>query len=292
MEDFKQAKQAREDGWLQLVDGADVRQRESCPPEPRPLTAGNQACWMLTSHPKVGKLLENGDGNNFSLSTTGLLLSPPRRGAFSRVVEVCHRRIWVDNKDTLWEGQESKIPPRSSLEAKLFHRNVTLFQARRGSGEFVGGALVQGFDVPAAMLELPFVGTAHKAGEMPEVRAEEFMPVGYVDCFATERGSRAGAPLWAAIRRLPFCVVALHTVLTERTVEFWRSCGLHRADVESEGEQKAFRDSVQLHSQGRVELHIQKVAEALPKSALPLFVWVNSEAIETWRPRADAAADD
>lgn len=294
MQSSRASSKAQQDGWVQLVDCTDVRQRESSAPEPRPFMPDSEASWMLTAHPTMGKLLRRCDGQT-SLDTPGLLLSAARRGLYSRVMEVCHRRIWVDNKDTLWEGKESKIPPRSTHEAKLFNKNVTVFHARRGTGECVGGALVQQFDVKAMLLQLPFVGTVigqQKTTASSEAEAKEFMPVGYIDCFATERGSHAGPALWAAIRRLPFCVLACHSVLTERTVEFWRSCGMHHADVESEADRKAFRDAMQLHSEGRAELLLEHLVEALPKSALPLFVWANNDAAGEWRPQADDVLSD
>merc|ERR1719343_1523301 len=102
-----------------------------------------EGVWMLQQHQTLGKLmrrLEEGEG--CSLASPNLLICRGRLGIYRRVIEVCHRRIWRDNLHELWDGEEDKLPPIETLEAKLFHPGVTVLHARRGGG-FKGGAILE-----------------------------------------------------------------------------------------------------------------------------------------------------
>lgn len=232
-----------DDNWVRLPAGADARVRQKAGTAPRPehipQNADGRGAWLMVDHVVHKRLIEPVPpdwlaGGARGLGAPDLLLTPARRGVYVRVCGICQRRIWAENVDTLWEGKEERLCGVETLEAKLFQRGVTVFHARKG-GRFVGGAIVR-----TARMKV-WLEVRYENGDVIPVShddecSSQSMEVTYVDCAATEVGSRVGRDLWQAICGLPTALVALHSIPVPETVEFWKSRGARFFDSERESD--------------------------------------------------------
>merc|ERR1712039_290185 len=109
--------------------------------------------------------------------------------------------------------------------------------------------------------------------------------VGYVHCCATEPRSQLGKELWQKVCSLAaqrkILVVACHSILLQGTVDFWRAQGMRKMDVDDATDKSEFRQRVHFRSQGMLHLELESLVQALPKSALPLFVWINAPSLDS-----------
>eukprot|EP00747_Dinoflagellata_sp_TGD_P013339 gnl/TRDRNA2_/TRDRNA2_122460_c3_seq1.p1 gnl/TRDRNA2_/TRDRNA2_122460_c3~~gnl/TRDRNA2_/TRDRNA2_122460_c3_seq1.p1 ORF type:complete len:120 (+),score=31.79 gnl/TRDRNA2_/TRDRNA2_122460_c3_seq1:352-711(+) len=57
---------------------------------------------------------------------------------------------------------------------------------------------------------------------------------------------------------------------------------MRKYDPDDAKDQGQFAAQITMLSQGLLNLQLKDIAEAVPQSALPLFVWVNDRVIEQW----------
>mmetsp|Transcript_113877 Transcript_113877/g.254173 ORF Transcript_113877/g.254173 Transcript_113877/m.254173 type:complete len:434 (-) Transcript_113877:75-1376(-) len=212
--------------------------------------------WMRVEHEDFGQLLRRCRKRTGGLGK-GCVLSEGRLRCYNEVVDLCHKRIFEDNLDELWEGDRSRLPSREVLEAKLFSGDIQVIHAKVNA-KFAGGAIVKEIRVRVN------TGVEFKGG---------ITTVGYVeDCAAVER-SHAGSEIWGAIASMDFMCVACHSILLQGTVDFWRRRGFTRFDPGSDASCNQFKDLVNVRTLGKVHCSLKEFAKALPKSALPLFIY-------------------
>jgi hypothetical protein len=302
--------QRRLDSWVQLSLNFDVRMRKSASEvaeerepfwsptviepslvscsEPEETTTEDAAAalsskeqgqthqaegWMLVEHPSHGTLLRR--SRKFNGGLERCVVTKERARIYRDVVNLCHRRIYEENLEELWEGDIDRMPTAKSLEAKLFDTNTRILHVAV-NGTFAGGAIMKEFSVKAYALggnSAAFNFSSHtNDGSIPG-RAM----VSYVDSCAAEPGLRAGSALWKRISRTPCVCIACHSILLQSTVDFWQSCGMRRLDPDNEADCRTFAQSILMITVGQVAMKLTDLAKALPKSKLPLFVWVNKE---------------
>jgi len=211
------------------------------------------------------------------------LVRTERRQIYQEVIELCHNRIYEENLEGLWDGERSKLPTPKSLEAKLFDASTTVLHACKDD-ELVGGAIVK-----ECLIKALAVSSTAGALSLGKDRAglegcPGRTPVGYMDSCAAEPGSHAGSALWELVSKMCFVCVACHSILLQKTVDFWQSRGMRRFDPDSSKDCDEFRSLVIVHTQGKLICELPDLVEALPASRLPLFVWVS--------PRSAEAQDD
>merc|ERR1719210_413997 len=107
--------------------------------------------WMLVAHPSHGQLLRRARKRKGGLGT-GCVLSELRQRLYNEVVDLCHRRIYEENYETLWDGERDKMPTRDSVEAKLFDGHITVLHVSV-EGKFSGGAIIKQFSIRARQVE-------------------------------------------------------------------------------------------------------------------------------------------
>eukprot|EP00913_Durusdinium_trenchii_P018450 g17333.t1 len=73
---------------------------------------------MLVEHPEYGQLLRRARKRKGGLAS-GCVLSPERLQMYQQVVELCHRRIYKENLESLWDGEADKLPTMESIEAAV-----------------------------------------------------------------------------------------------------------------------------------------------------------------------------
>lgn len=226
--------------------------------------------WMMVTHPTLGQLLRRCRKRRGGLEG-GCLLSQERRELYRQVVSLCHKRIFEDNLESLWEGEREKMPTREALEAKLFDSNVTVIHATV-EGHFAGGAIIKEVPVRAYGGESGInvgVATAQQSHSCPGRTL-----VGYVDCCAAEPGLHAGSAIWDAISGMSFLCVACHSILLQGTVAFWSGRGLRRFDPSSRQDGEEFSSAILMRTHGTVKCELPDLQKALPASKLPLFIWI------------------
>eukprot|EP00930_Biecheleria_cincta_P041673 TRINITY_DN28602_c0_g1_i2.p1 TRINITY_DN28602_c0_g1~~TRINITY_DN28602_c0_g1_i2.p1 ORF type:complete len:255 (-),score=50.74 TRINITY_DN28602_c0_g1_i2:30-761(-) len=193
----------------------------------------------------------------------GCLISEQRLRYYREVIDLCHRRIFEDNLDTLWEGDRGKLPAKDALEAKLFHGNTSVVHVIK-EGECVGGAILKRILVKAFSRD----------DSLDVYENPGFAAVAYIEDFATVAGSHTGGDMWRAICRLNVACVACHSVLLPDTVDFWRSRGMVRYDSSKDENCKSFEKDFTLSTFGKVHCLLPDLEQALPASNLPLYVWL------------------
>eukprot|EP00434_Breviolum_minutum_P008342 symbB.v1.2.007361.t1/scaffold451.1/size378644/7 len=150
-------------------------------------------------------------------------------------------------------------------------------------GKFTGGALVKELLVKARHVEgSSNLNLAAPAHHHPGTTAEILgtTTVGYIDSMASEQQTRSGRVMWDFITGMSFICVACHSILLQKTVDFWQARGMKHMDPANEKDCTAFRQMVMVHTMGKVICELKDLQEALPKSKLPLFVWVPSRFTE------------
>ncbi|CAJ1398892.1 unnamed protein product [Effrenium voratum] len=124
----------RQGDWVELVQDCEVRfkKREGAEQvaaiNPLRRHKAGQAraqapteAWMLVEHPSFGQLLRRARKRKGGLSH-GCVLSPERHTMYQQVIELCHKRIYKENLDSLWDGEADKLPSVESLEARVYTR--------------------------------------------------------------------------------------------------------------------------------------------------------------------------
>eukprot|EP00435_Cladocopium_sp_Y103_P052562 s251_g16.t1 len=120
----------RHGDWLELVQDCEVRFKKRESPE-QPITAvnplrrhkdgkrrsksGAQTAWMMVEHPELGQLMRRARKRKGGLGS-GCVLSPERLQMYQEVVELCHRRIYKENLESLWDGEAEKLPTLETIE--------------------------------------------------------------------------------------------------------------------------------------------------------------------------------
>lgn len=225
--------------------------------------------WMMIRHPELGQLLHRCE--NWSGELASCVVAEDRLALYRAVVELCHRRIFEDNLESLWEGDRAKLPTPRSLEAKLFDASATVIHATVDD-EVAGGAILKEVFVLAHAGESGVnvgVATAHQSHTCPGT-----MAVGYIDSFAAEVGLHAGSAIWQAVAGMPFVCVACHSILLPSTVGFWHARGMRRYEPSSRDDREAFTSAILLRTQGTVKCELADLCKALPARKLPLLVWI------------------
>eukprot|EP00931_Biecheleriopsis_adriatica_P062490 TRINITY_DN37679_c0_g1_i2.p1 TRINITY_DN37679_c0_g1~~TRINITY_DN37679_c0_g1_i2.p1 ORF type:complete len:895 (+),score=165.17 TRINITY_DN37679_c0_g1_i2:47-2731(+) len=241
------------------------------------LAATPLKAWMLVERSDLGQLLRRARKRKGGLS--GCVLAEERRRMYLEVIELCHRRIYKENLEALWDGEADKLPTQESLEGKLFDADTSVIHITN-AGRLAGGALVKEISVKAKQVEGSSnlsLGSPH-AGTSPELHGHT--TVGYIDMCASEPGTGGGRALWDFVCGMKFVCVACHSILLQKTVDFWQARGMKHMDPSSEKDCDAFRKLVMVHTMGKVVCELSDLQEALPKSKLPLFVWVPSRFTE------------
>lgn len=287
----------RHGDWLELVQDCEVRFKKRESPE-QPITAvnplrrhkdgkrrskssGAQTAWMMVEHPELGQLMRRARKRKGGLGS-GCVLSPERLQMYQEVVELCHRRIYKENLESLWDGEAEKLPTLETIEAKLFDEEMEVLHVTQ-DGKFTGGALVKELSVKARHVEgssnLNLAAPAHHhPGTSTEILGTT--TVGYIDSMASEEKTQSGRVMWDFITGMPFICLACHSILRQKTVDFWQARGMRHMDPSNEKDCTAFRQLVMVHTMGKVICELKDLQEALPKSKLPLFVWVPSRFTE------------
>lgn len=246
--------------------------------EEEPSAASTAKAFMLVEHRTLGQLLRRARKRKGGLDK-GCVLGEPRGGMYREVIELCHRRIYRENLDGLWDGDVDKLPTEETLEGKLFDVNVTVIHVTL-EGVFAGGAIVKKFRVRAKQLEgstnLNLSGTS--PGNSQEIPGHT--SVGYIDSCAAEPGTRIGRAIWDTIIGMKVMCVACHSILLQKTVDFWQARGMLHLDPSSDKDCDTFRRLVMVHTMGKVVCELTDLQETLPKSKLPLFVWVPAKFAE------------
>lgn len=281
--------------WVELMQDAEVRFRKRDSSE-QPITAVNPLRrhkdgkllskadslvqgWMLVEHPEYGQLLRRARKRKGGLAS-GCVLSPERLQMYQQVVELCHRRIYKENLESLWDGEADKLPTMESIEAKLFDEEMEVLHVTQ-EGKFTGGALVKELSVKARHVE----GSSNLNLQAPSSTGTQgeilgTTTVGYIDSMASELQTQSGRVMWDFITGMSFICIACHSILRQKTVDFWQARGMKHMDSSSEKDCTAFRQMVMVHTMGKVICELKDLQEALPKSKLPLFVWVPSRFTE------------
>lgn len=235
---------------VELVDAADggTRLRLS-----RVSNEEYRVKWVVASIEKYGVMLEKLPDD---VDISCCLVAGPFLAMYNDVTWICHKRIWEDNVDTLWEGDRGRMPSRRTITAKLL-RPATMVLHATALGEFVGGAIVRAVSVPS-------LSRGYK----------EESTVVYLDSCATVPGNSAGKAMWQELTKMPGVLLALHSIPLESTISFWFARGMKQVDPNSLGHQQWITDELMARSGGLVDIRLSDLAAALPRSSLPLFVYV------------------
>merc|ERR1712187_393583 len=90
--------------------------------------------------------------------------------------------------------------------------------------------------------------------------------VAYIDSAAAMSGRGIGKAIWDAIQRMRFICVTCHSILLQKTVDFWQACGMRRMDPSSEKDCEDFRRAMLVHTTGKVLVELADVVRELPTS--------------------------
>lgn len=229
--------------------------------------------WMLEESKQHGQLLRRCRKRKGGLGN-GCVISEQRLLAYREVVDLCHRRIYEENLEGLWDGEREKLPTKESVEAKLFDGNTTVIHVTVDS-RMTGGAIIKEFSVRAKQLEgnsnINLMSTTTKGS------TEETMgttTVCYIDSCASEPGSGSGRRIWDFVSSMKFACVACHSILLQDTVDFWQARGMRRRDPAKQSDCEEFQRMILVHTLGKVVCELKDLQQALPSSKLPLFVWI------------------
>jgi len=221
--------------------------------------------WMLVNHHELGELLRPCEEAPAGLDSS-CALSEERGAMYRDVLGLIHRRIYKDNLEALWEGDEEKLPSLATLERKLFEGDISVIHATVGD-TFAGGAIFKTLQV-RAKAGSDIYNTEDDSG------IEGHTTVGYIDSLAAVPGSHVGSAIWSAIAAMDIVCVACHSILLESTVAFWKSRGLLCYDASREEDRRMFKDGLRVQTFGRVVCELTDLEAALPPSKLPLMVWM------------------
>jgi len=248
------------------------------PPSKLQATVGE--LWMMVQHQELGALLRQraapeatGRRKGGASLEPGCALSDERSRLYRDVVNLCHKRIYEENLDSLWEGEREKLPTSQSLEAKLFDRHTTVMHVAVNR-RCVGGAILK----EHAVLAHTGSGGANVAAAATEQshQVPGRATVSYIDSCAAEPGSHAGTVIWGHLREMRHILcIACHPILLPETVHFWASCGMRRYDPEKAEDCQEFAAAVLMRTHGTVACRLEDVAKALPPSKLPLYIWIS-----------------
>ncbi|CAE7875451.1 mdlA, partial [Symbiodinium sp. KB8] len=130
----------RKGNWVELTQDSDVRFKKREGGGDPPIAAMNNLrrhkvsptgtassstalvpeseAWMLVEHPNFGQLLRRARKRKGGLGH-GCVLTEQRLMMYQQVIEVCHRRIYKENLDSLWDGEADKLPSQDSLETGI-----------------------------------------------------------------------------------------------------------------------------------------------------------------------------
>eukprot|EP00747_Dinoflagellata_sp_TGD_P168425 gnl/TRDRNA2_/TRDRNA2_194761_c0_seq1.p1 gnl/TRDRNA2_/TRDRNA2_194761_c0~~gnl/TRDRNA2_/TRDRNA2_194761_c0_seq1.p1 ORF type:complete len:362 (-),score=72.30 gnl/TRDRNA2_/TRDRNA2_194761_c0_seq1:8-1063(-) len=215
--------------------------------------------WIAARHDDYGELLVELPKEEHEAGLGGCLVAKPFLEMYTNVTELCYKRIYEENMQELWGGNRDRMPSLGAVTAKLMRPNTVVLHAT-AEGSFVGGAIVTGLRVPSTSCGL-----------------REESAVIYVDSLATLRGSKAGKALWKAIIAMPAAVLALHSIPLESTTNFWTSCGMRLVDPSNAAHRDRLADELVCKSGGLVEIELDDLCGVLPRSELPLFLFVMPE---------------
>ncbi|CAE7231065.1 unnamed protein product [Symbiodinium natans] len=139
---------------------------------------------------------------------------------------------------------------RGRTGAKLFDEEMQVLHTTT-EGKFSGGALVKEIIVRAKHLE----GSSnlnlnvYYPGTSEEVLGTT--TVGYIDSLASEPKTGGGRAMWDFISGMNFICIACHSILLQKTVDFWQARGMQHMDPSSEKDCNAFRQLVMVHTMGK-----------------------------------------
>jgi len=290
----------RQDHWVQLVEDSDVRFRKNggkdvssvnailarkvhdnqlgSPPLRDQSMPPTQA-WMMVEHPQHGQLLRRARKRKGGLGN-GCIISEARLGIYREVIDLCHQRIYEENLEGLWDGERDKLPEKDVLEAKLFDGNTKVIHVT-SEGSFAGGAIIKSVQVKAVQLEgnvMNLAGSSARVAGSDGIQGKT--TVGYIDSAAAVPRKGAGKTIWDSIANMRFVCVTCHSILLQKTVDFWQACGMRRMEASKEADCKEFKRQVLVHTMGKVVCELADLEAALPSSKLPLFVYVPSRLSE------------
>lgn len=180
-------------------------------------------------------------------------LRADRQQMYVEVLSLCRQRIYLENLNTLWEGDRSKLPSLESLESKLFHPSSRVMHVSR-QGKFVAGAVLKELSVRGAS-------------------------ICYIDMCAAQPRSHGGSDVWEALKSMGYACITCHPVLVQGTVDFWQGKGMRKFESSTEKDCEEFRR--QIWATSGVKLELTEVEACLPQSKLPLFVFVSSQFVKS-----------
>mmetsp|Transcript_27012 Transcript_27012/g.46883 ORF Transcript_27012/g.46883 Transcript_27012/m.46883 type:complete len:921 (+) Transcript_27012:86-2848(+) len=259
-----------------MAYNAGVREEDKEDKEDKPRQNPRVSGWMLTKSELYGQMLRRVRKRKGGLE--GCIVSEQRASIYREVIELCHRRIYQENLEELWENNIDLMPTIKSIEAKLFERYITIVHAAVNN-RFAGGAIVKKTWIKAGMLDGRASALCGEVSDGALVRGR--CPVLYIDSCSSEPGTHAGSSIWKVVSQMPSLCVACHSVLLQSTVDFWQSKGMIRMDPISEKDCRSFSEQLRLHSVGTLVASLPDLAAKLPSSKLPLFVWINAKCVAT-----------
>jgi len=224
--------------------------------------AGREA-WVMVESTSLGQLLRRCERLPGSMSDC--VVGRERLMLYREVIQLCHRRIYSENLESLWAGDHQRLPTPESLEAKLLDVDAKVLHVANG-GRICGGAIIREVAVRAKQLQ--------GAGDVRPTRAT----VCYIDMCAAEPGSHAGSAVWAVLSQGAYACITCHPIMLQDTVDFWQSRGMRRFDPSDEKDCETFSKQVLTHT-GTLCCELTDVQEALPNSKLPLFVFISTRFI-------------
>lgn len=165
----------------------------------------------MVEHPELGQLMRRARKRKGGLGS-GCVLSPERLQMYQEVVELCHRRIYKENLESLWDGEAEKLPTLETIEAKLFDEEMEVLHVTQ-DGKFTGGALVKELSVKARHVEgssnLNLAAPAHHhPGTSTEILGTS--TVGYIDSMASEEKTQSGRVMWDFMHALHLPGLSFH----------------------------------------------------------------------------------
>jgi len=226
--------------------------------------------WMLARHHHLGSLIEkcsSWDGH----FTDECAVSWQRFKIYHEVLELCHKRVFRENLEDLWDGDQTKLPSLRSLEAKLFDGRTSVVHLSL-KGTLAAGAILKVIPVRALVKEIPGMdlyktGNSGRAGHMH---------ICYIDCCAAVPGAGAGRMIWDIVSKIPVFLVACHSILRQKTVDFWLSRGMRQFDASRENDCSEFKEALLFHTANTIVCELPDVQDALPASKLPLLIWMRN----------------
>eukprot|EP00913_Durusdinium_trenchii_P012331 g11575.t1 len=120
------------------------------------------------------------------------------------------------------------------VAAKLFDEEMEVLHVTQ-EGKFTGGALVKELSVKARHVE----GSSNLNLQAPSSTGTQgeilgTTTVGYIDSMASELQTQSGRVMWDFITGMSFICIACHSILRQKTVDFWQARGMKHMDSSSE----------------------------------------------------------